>query len=267
MRKVGLIPNLTKPQALEETERLRRYLVERNCIPITDRAVAYREADFLLVLGGDGTLLNVAREAARFGVPVLGVNFGNLGFLTDVEGRDAETAIDQVLSGNYRVERRILLNARVEGRSGEQAGLNDVCVTRGVFSKIVSLRVTINGEAMDTFKGDGVLVATPTGSTACNLSAGGPILKPDAHMFCITPICPHTLHARSTVVSARDLVDIHLLSPCLLSVDGGDGIPLEAGEVVHLKLAAFEAAIIKTQKHSFYQILRTKLIQNGGDAN
>lgn len=265
MKKVGLIPNPTKEKALEETHRLQGILESKGCKALLTPAEAYRDADFIIVLGGDGTLLNVAREAARRGTPVMGINLGTLGFLTDVERQDAEAAIEKVLSGNYRLEKRMMLEAGIEGREETHVALNDFCITRGVFSKIVSFSVTINQDHIDTFKGDGVIVATPTGSTAYNLSAGGPILKPDAQMVAITPICPHTLHARSTVVSAADVVRVELASPCLLSVDGQRGIPLEEGEAVVMRRAPYDAWIIKTQEHGFYDILRSKLMQSGGD--
>ena len=262
--KVGVLANLTKPRALEEAGRLQSFLESRGCVPLLEREQAMQESDFLLALGGDGTLLNIAREAASFGVPVLGVNLGNLGFLTDAEPAEAETAIEQVLAGHYRLEHRMMLLARLANRSETFTALNDVCITRGVFSKTVRLSVTINGENMDSYFGDGVLISTPTGSTAYNLSAGGPILKPDARMMAITPICPHSLYARSTVVGAEDVVEITPESPCLLSADGGDGVELSARETIRVERASWDAVIIKTQKRGFYQILRNKLIQNGG---
>ena len=262
--KVGILANREKPQAQEEVERLHAFLLDHHCEPLLDWDLALQKSDFLLVLGGDGTLLNIAREAARFGVPVLGINMGNLGFLTDVEPGEAEKAIEKVLAGQYRLERRMMLQAVLVDRQESITALNDVCVTRGYFSKLVRVSVTINGEVMDTFFGDGILVTTPTGSTAYNLSAGGPILKPDAKMMAITPICPHSLYARSTVVGAEDVIEITLHSPCLLSADGRDGISLEANERILLRRAQYDAAVIKTQERGFYEILRSKLLQIGG---
>lgn len=268
MKTVGLIPNPEKENALQAAAALVPFLQQEGCKPLLQGEdglspeALYAAADFIIALGGDGTLLRVGREAAPFGTPVIGVNFGHLGFLTDVEAAEAQTAIRRVLAGEYHLEKRMMLEAQL----GEEKiiALNDVCITRGVLSKIVPLQIDLNGSYLETFKGDGVIICTPTGSTAYNLSAGGPVLKPDGRMVAITPICPHALHARSIVVTDSDAVEVTAADGGLFSADGQDVIPLSAGQRVRIVRAPHDALIIKTQEHEFYDILRSKLMQSGG---
>ena len=281
MQKIGVIPNLEKDKGLEFTKKLLQDIEALGCTPIVSEKTAYylrseqyaagieelyRLSDFLVVMGGDGTLLNVSRKAALYGTPILGINLGTLGFLTDVEKEEAPQAIRKVIAGDYKVENRMMLEAGILTQSAVSEGLlalNEVCITRGVFSKIVSLEVYVNQEYLDCLQADGLIIATPTGSTAYNLSAGGPILKPDTGIIAITPICSHTLHSRSIVVSDSDVVLVKVgknsRGDLLMSLDGQPGIQLKSEDVIQVRRSKFDTSIIKTNHKGFYEILRSKM--------
>ena len=226
----------------------------------------FRESDFIAVLGGDGTLLKVAERAALSETPVLGINLGTLGFLTAAELSDARESLTRAASGQCKIEKRMMLEAGVYRKDAISEGyiaLNDVCVTRGVFSKVVDLSIYVNNEYLESFKGDGVIISTPTGSTAYNLSAGGPILKPDTEMVAITPICTHTLKARSVVVSSDDVITIKIGSAfkgdVLISLDGQAKGSLKDMDIVTVRRSKHYTSTIKTNDLGFYDILRIKL--------
>lgn len=281
MQKVGLIPNMEKDQDLAVTKRLIRHLISRGCIPQLTQEVAqaadlemyarkeeevYQYSDFIISLGGDGTLLGVGRKSAPFNTPILGINLGHLGFLTAEEKNRAEYAIDKVLEGNYKLEKRMMLQTCIATEDKRIEGilaLNDVCINRGLLYKILDFNIFINDEYVDTFLADGVIICTPTGSTAYNLSAGGPILKSDAHLIAITPISAHTLTSRSIVVSAEDSVTVEVNpredTEFTVSADGQDAWMLKGKKVIQVRCAKEHAAIIKTNPQSFYDVLRKKL--------
>ncbi len=282
MQKIGIIPNVDKDKELAVTKRLVRYLLEKGCTPQLTQKVAglaglpqyaraeeelYRDSDFLISLGGDGTLLGVGRKTARFETPILGINLGTLGFLTAEEKNHAEEAIDKVLKGKYKLEKRMMLKSTVatgENRMEGMIALNDICITRGNLYKILQFNVFVNDEYVDTLRADGVIICTPTGSTAYNLSAGGPILKADARIIAITPISPHTLTSRPIVVSADDVVTVEVNpsredTAFTVSADGQDNLTLTGKNVVQIRRAEEYTTIIKTNVQSFYDVLRHKL--------
>lgn len=286
MKNIGLIPNLEKDTDLSITKDIISSILSFDCTPFISEQIGeklnmpeysvniedvYRKSDFLIVLGGDGTLLSVGRKSAIYDTPLLGINLGTLGFLTDVEKGDVPDAISNVLKGDFKIQRRIMLEANILTKGTVSEGhiaLNDVCITRGVFSKIVDLNVFVNGEYLDTFRADGIIICTPTGSTAYNLSAGGPIIKPDTEMVAITPICPHSFNGRSIVVSANDIitveVDKHSRGSLLISMDGQSGNPLQSEDIIQIKRSPYCTSIIKTNACGFYDVLRRKLVRNGG---
>jgi len=281
MPKVGLIPNMEKDKDFAVTKRLVAYLKERGCQAfitqkvgevcgesalILDEENLYRESDFIISLGGDGTLLGVGRKAAQFGKPILGINLGTLGFLTAEEKNKAEYAIDKVLAGEYKVENRLMLQTNIQAKNHREAGvlaLNDVCITRGLLYKILEFNIFVNDEYVDTFRADGVIICTPTGSTAYNLSAGGPVLKADAQIIAITPIAAHTLHSRSIVVSAEDRIKVCVNpredSMFTVSADGQNSHSLQGQNAVEIYKANVSVKVIKTNSQSFYEVLRHKL--------
>lgn len=281
MQKIGLIPNIDKDKDLAVTKRLARYLLEKGCIPQLSEKVAamaglemyarkeneiYEHSDFVISLGGDGTLLGVGRKACQFNTPILGVNLGNLGFLTAEEKNRAEYAIDKVLMGHYKKEKRMMLQTSIaleDGRISGITALNDICITRGLLYKILEFNVFVNDEYVDTLRADGVIICTPTGSTAYNLSAGGPVLKSDAEIIAITPIAPHTLNSRSIVVSADDVVTVEINpreeTAFTISADGQESWSLTGKKVVQIRRAKVYTTIIKTNSQNFYDVLRHKL--------
>ena len=282
MKKVAILPNVQKDKGLETTKRLVNYLVEKGCEPQLSRTVAelaempqyamddaelYSHSDLLISLGGDGTLLGIGRRTARFNKPILGINLGTLGFLTAEEKTHAEEAIDKVLNGEFKLEKRMMLECSIAKDNERTSGiiaLNDICITRGNLYKILEFRVYVNNEYVDTLLADGVIICTPTGSTAYNLSAGGPVLKADAQIMAITPISPHTLTSRPIVVSAEDVVTVEVRpsredTPFMVSADGQDNFTLTGRNVVQIKKAEVCTTIIKTKPQSFYDVLRHKL--------
>lgn len=282
MKKVAILPNVEKDKGLETTKRLVHYLEKKGCEPQLSKRVAelaempqyakeeedlYHYSDLLISLGGDGTLLGIGRRTARFEKPILGINLGTLGFLTAEEKTHAEVAIDKVLSGEYKLEKRMMLEcsiAKGEDRTDGIIALNDICITRGNLYKILEFHVYVNNEYVDTLLADGVIICTPTGSTAYNLSAGGPVLKADAQIIAITPISPHTLTSRPIVVSAEDVVTVEVRpsredTPFTVSADGQDNFTLTGKNVVQIRKADVCTTIIKTKPQSFYDVLRHKL--------
>ncbi|HIY03974.1 MAG TPA: NAD(+)/NADH kinase [Candidatus Anaerotignum merdipullorum] len=281
MKKIGILPNVEKDKDLAVTKRLIQYIRERGCTPQLIEKVAekagypeyaqneemlYRCSDFLISLGGDGTLLGVSRKSAPYATPILGINLGTLGFLTAEEKNRAEYAIDKVLAGSYKLEKRMMLSASVmtkEKRINGMLALNDICITRGLLYKILEFNIFVNEEYVDTLRADGVIICTPTGSTAYNLSAGGPVLKADAQIIAITPISAHTLTSRSIVVSAEDVVTVEVNpreeTDFTVSADGQDAWTLQGKNVVQVKKAEEYASIIKINPQSFYDVLRHKL--------
>lgn len=281
-KKVGIIPNVEKDIDFAVTKRLVAYLTAHDCEPQIVEQVAqetglsryahkeeevYAQSDFVISLGGDGTLLGVGRKSAPYGTPILGINLGHLGFLTAEENAKAESAITKVLDGQFKMEKRMMLETSISTEKEERIegvlALNDICINRGLLYKILEFNVFINHEYVDTFQADGVIICTPTGSTAYNLSAGGPILKSDAQIIAITPISAHTLTSRSIVVSAEDTVMVEVNpredTAFTVSADGQEAWTLTGKQVVKIKRAKEYVSIIRTNTQSFYDVLRRKL--------
>ena len=212
--------------------------------------------DAVLVLGGDGTLLMVSKICARFAVPVMGINMGRLGFLSEAELSETEKAAKALASGNYLIEDRMMLCCRVDGR--ELYALNEVVLHRSTDERMIRLSVSADGQAVDRFYADGVLAASPTGSTAYNLSAGGPIASPGAQVMLLTPICAHTLRARPYVFAAEERLEISSEGQTVIAIDG---VEVSRGRNcgVQVYRAPFRARFIKISHRSFYQRLNSKL--------
>ncbi|HBU06058.1 MAG TPA: NAD(+) kinase, partial [Nitrospiraceae bacterium] len=221
--------------------------------------------DMIVVLGGDGTMLNVARLVCERGVPILGVNLGGLGFITEVQKEEICDAMDKTLSGEYSIEDRMMLTAHIH-RHGEKIAeytvLNDVAINKGALARIIDLETYINKAYVTIFKADGLIVSTPTGSTAYSLSAGGPVLYPTLDCIILTPICPHTLTNRPTVLPDDALIEIMLKSvseDVFLTLDGQVGFSLRKDDVVEIKRSPFKTRLIIPFERAYFQILRTKL--------
>ena len=285
MKTVGIVPNYNKEPAMKLVNELAEFLLKKECKVVLTYKIAemtglndlgvtkyelYSKSDFIIVLGGDGTLLDTGGKPAKFGTPLLGINMGTMGFLATADGSEAETAIEKVLNGEYKIEKRLMLESEIISDTDnpkQYIAVNDVCISRGVFTKITEYNIYVNEEYLATFRADGIIISTPTGSTAYNLSAGGPVLKPDIACMVITPICPHSLHSRSIVVSADDTVRIEASfgsnGDIIMSMDGQTSVILNNGDIINVRKSANSINIIKTNTRSFYEILRNKLISKG----
>ena len=219
----------------------------------------------LLTLGGDGTLLRGARLVSEHGVPVLGVNFGHLGFLTSASPEELEAALDGALAGTLKVDSRMVLRVRVESPGGEVHGsylaLNDA-VLKGSVARVIRLGVFAHGEEVGTYSADGIILATPTGSTAYSLSAGGPIVSPLVDCIIATPICPHTLAVRPLILPPDETVNVEVLEPSPeleLTIDGQESARLAPGDRLVVRRASARIALLRLPGQAFFPTLRRKL--------
>ncbi len=221
--------------------------------------------DLVLVLGGDGTILRVARDLVGTELPIMGINLGDMGFLTALEVTELKKGLRQVLEGRYEVMGRMMLSARVLRQGQEMAryeALNDVVISKGPFSRIIELRTYINDDFLEKYPGDGVIISTPTGSTGYSLSAGGPIVNPSLHVLIITPICPHLLHHRSVIVHKEDEIRIQVLTrhaEVVLTVDGQQGFTLQNEDQVIVKNSPHQTKLVNFKEKTFYNLLHYKL--------
>ena len=231
-----------------------------------------------IVLGGDGTIIHTANDLMSHGIPILGVNLGTLGFLAEVEEANILKALDRLFQDDYQIESRLMLEGEIQyNRKNEDStisySLNDIVISRKGFSRIISLGIYLNDKLVDNFEGDGVIISTPTGSTAYNLSAGGPIVSPKASVMVITPICPHSLSPRSIVVSAEDTVRVTVgkskktqEAEASATYDGQKVIDLGTDDIILIKKAPYDTKLIKLNQSGIFEILRFKL-GNCGDKN
>lgn len=222
--------------------------------------------DLLLTLGGDGTLLRGARLVSPYGVPVLGVNLGRLGFLTSASPEDAEAALRGFFAGEARLESRMTLRVTAESETGEACGswlaLNDAAVHMGGVARVIRLAVYAHDEEVGTYSADGIIVATPTGSTAYSLSAGGPIVSPSVDCILATPICPHTLAVRPLILPADETVSVEVLDPShapVLTIDGQEGVHLSPGDRVVARRGDAAVRLVRFPGQTFFPTLRRKL--------
>jgi NAD+ kinase len=222
-------------------------------------------AEMIIVLGGDGTLLSVARLVGKHEVPILGVNLGGLGFLTEIKLEELYRVLERVIKGDFVTDERVVLTAGVIRRGEKLAEfivLNDAVINKGALARIIDIETTINGDYLTTFKSDGLIISTPTGSTAYNLSAGGPIAYPSLHCIIITPICPHTLTNRPIVIPDDVEVRVILKSKqqeVILTLDGQQGFVLEFEDTVVVKKAEGRILLIKSPYRHYFEVLREKL--------
>ena len=227
-----------------------------------------REVDLLLVFGGDGTMLRVARELSGSQTPVLGVKVGGLGFLTAVPSTHLTSALKQIWSGDYLLESRPLIQAtgKANGQTIGENALNDFVISRGATSRLIELAVTVDAEELTRYRCDGLIVSSPTGSTAYSLAAGGAVVSPAAEVLTITPICPHTLSNRSVIVPMHSIVQVTVLSEridTILTIDGQVQIPVSTGDFVQIRKSKFAVRLLRLTGSSFFQTLRQKLHWSG----
>ena len=234
-------------------------------VQVVDKVAMVRSADLIVVLGGDGTLLSVARLGGARELHVLGINLGGLGFLTEVSTDDAVAALQRVFAGDYQLDRRTTLAVRVLRRGAVVASsqvLNDAVINKSALARIIDLHTSVDGEYLCIYKADGLIVATPTGSTAYSLSAGGPLVGPGVAVMLLAPICPHTLTLRPLVLADTSVVRVQLRAPdqeVFLTLDGQEGIPLLDGDVVEVARSPHVVALVRTVARSVLGVLRDKL--------
>jgi NAD+ kinase len=279
MKSIGIISKPHHAEAKRVLEELVPWLAERGKAVVMDVDTAALvgeatgveknrlpdEVAMIIVLGGDGTFLSVARLTEGRDVPLLGVNLGGLGFLTEVTQEQVFETLGEIFEGNYGVGERLLLQAHVhrdDERIAEYRALNDVVINKGALARIISLETYVNGAYVNTFAADGIIISTPTGSTAYNLAAGGPILSPELGAIIINPICPHTLTNRPLVLPEDVTVKVILKAEgedVLLTLDGQVGFALRYDDVVEVRKAPQTVKLIEPPRRNYFQVLRTKL--------
>jgi NAD+ kinase len=265
-RRVGIVHKVSSAEASETAHFVERFLVSKGIEVITDEVEAGRSADLVVVLGGDGTLIHAAALLEGRPVPILGVNMGSLGFMTEVPQTELYTALELVLAGKAQISERMKLRVHLHkggspARALDSEVLNDVVISKSALSRMAELLTRCSGEHVTTFKADGVIVATPTGSTAYSLAANGPIMYPTMRGVIIAPICPHTLTQRPLVVPDEESIDIVLTNDTevWLTLDGQKGQPLQKGDRVQVKQSYNRVLLVKNPNLDFFGILRAKL--------
>jgi len=279
MKKVGIVANLHKANALSSVNTIVSWLEQHGAGVLLEQRLGDAmgregtplaelpgKCELLIALGGDGTLLSVARHACRSRIPLLGVNLGGLGFLTELTISEVVPTLERVWQGQLAVEERMMLEARVEDGAGRVTSryvcLNDAVMNKSAFSRAVQINLCVSGCYVGTFLADGLIISTPTGSTAYSLSAGGPVMKPTIEALIATPICPHTLAVRPLIFSKDEELKVEVFadkSEVTLTLDGQEGRRLVAGEKAFFKRASETTLLACSGDTSFYEVLRTKL--------
>jgi NAD+ kinase len=280
MRTIGIMANQSKPTAITVAKKLIDLIEYKGAIVFLDLDLARVtgqeskgielddfpiHVDCTFVLGGDGTLLGVARKLAGSRIPILGINLGYLGFLSEAEPEDLSASVDRILAGEYCVEKRLMLEAEVIRQDEvvkKGISLNDIGIAKGSFSRMITCKVKMDETYIGTYSGDGVIISTPTGSTAYSLSCGGPIVWPGLECILLTPICPHTLASRPMVLPANSTLEIEVAAnhnEIGVTIDGQEGFTLESGDIVRVQQSLCSTHLIKWKERSFFEVIRKKL--------
>lgn len=275
LKNIGIYNNRIKdPDGLyeEETIRVLREKLKDVRIVKVQSLLDVDSIDLLIVLGGDGTLLSAARIVSQREIPILGVNIGNLGFLTGTEVKDLSRAIENIEKGNFTIEERMMLQCAFEhdGEVKEFVALNDIVVSKGALSKILDFELFVDRNFCNRYRGDGIIITTPTGSTAYNLSAGGPIMYPTAEAIGVTAICPHTFGVRNMVLNSRQVVEIRVDQEgeeFFLSVDGQEHVVFRENMEITISKAAYSCKILRLEDYNYFNVLRKKIIYKAMDIN
>ena len=279
IKKIGIVANIAKEKSSAYVIRLRDWLLHQGLQVFLDDAVAIRigestglersklaaAVDLIVVFGGDGTMLRVARAFCGYNIPILGINIGGLGYLTEVNLNEMINALGMIIQGNFKTEKRMMLDVVVD-RHGEAVGegtvLNEVVINRDNLSRIVELETAINGRHLATFKADGLIIATPTGSTAYSLSAGGPIIFPEQDAMILNPICAHTLTNRPVILPEDVRVKVILWTKeqgATLTLDGQVSFTLKSGDTIRVQKSRYVTTLVASPHRDYLEILRTKL--------
>jgi len=279
IKSIGIVANIEKGNITAHVKALVQWLQEKRVAVHLEREIARvmgvtrgltwprlaRKSEMIVVLGGDGTMLRAARFIARHDVPILGINMGSFGYLTEVNLNEMHAALELIIRGDFVTEKRMMLDVGIRrGKKEVRVGhvLNDVVLNRGNFSRMNELEMAINGEYLTTYKGDGLIIATPTGSTAYSLSAGGPIVFPGKDLIIINPICPHTLTNRPIILAENSVLAITLWSKdkgAILTLDGQEVYRIKSGDVVTVRKSACATTLVLSPYRSYGEILRSKL--------
>ncbi len=285
-RRIGLIAHTEKAASREVLRKAASLIAHTGRTALTEMATAEmsglklpaaesatalaRQSDLLLVFGGDGTILRVAREVAGTKTPILGINIGGLGFLTAASAKQLPPALKQLWSGDFSVETLPMIEAtgRKQGSPFRELALNDLVISRGTVPRLIELEVNVDGEALTRYRCDGLILSSPTGSTAYSLASGGAIVSPRAEVFAITPICPHTLSNRSLIVSLDSAIEVNVVSKHVesyLSADGQVRADLHAGDRITIRRSRQTVRLIRLTGGSFFTTLRHKLHWSGSN--
>ena len=270
IKRIGLIGNSGKAACADIVRKAARLISRAGRKPVIhpDTAALARDVDLLLVFGGDGTMLRAARDLAGSSTPLLGINIGGLGFLTAVPSDGLARALNHIWKGEFKYESRALIEAsgRCHGRPVSEMALNDIVIGRGAVSRLIGLDVSVDGEFVTHYRCDGLIVSSPTGSTAYSLSAGGPVVFPTAEVFTLTPICPHALSNRSIILPLTSTIRVKATNPMpatMLSVDGQVVAELDAGDEVTIRRGRRAVRLMHLADSSFLETLRRKLQWRG----
>lgn len=279
MQRIGIYAKRNHPAAVNVARELAAWLQERGIQVFLEKPLAEAMGEgpgypggalpamveLIVVLGGDGTLISVARQVGSLRIPILGVNLGSLGFLTEVTLNELYPTLERVLQGEYGVSERMMLKAVVR-RGGQEIGqyrvLNDVVINKGALARIIDMEAWVDDAYLTTFKADGLIIATPTGSTAYNLAAGGPIIYPGLHCLVISPICPHMLTNRPIIVADESIIRIEVKfqeEDVAFTADGQVGMPLRGGDVVEVRKSKSSTRLVKSPSKDYFEVLRAKL--------
>lgn len=279
--KIAVIPNLSKKNADVYTSKVIKKIFSLNAEVLmlsdkqkffNDRKIKYYSnignlifnCDIVITIGGDGTIIHKAKHAARFSKPILGINLGKIGFVAGIEPTEIDK-LEQLIKGEYTVEKRMMLSVNV--KKGETTrkfyALNDVVITKGVYSGLVNLNVTLNNDEITKYVADGIILATPTGSTAYSLSAGGPVIEPSMKCILLTPICQHSMFSRPVIFGENSKINITAKTrekdESVLSIDGGRPIIISDRDLVSVEAAKMTVSLIKLKNQNFYKVLNSKL--------
>jgi NAD+ kinase len=278
--KIAVMPNINKDVGLKLTKKLCQYLIERGATILADvvfggtlencELVHFEEmlnlADIIIAVGGDGTIIHSAKHAAMFNKPVLGVNLGRLGFIAEIESNEL-FYLDKIISGDFSIENRMMLKVTVneKNKSTTFYALNDAVISKGAISKIIDISLKCNGKPVSSYRADGLIIATPTGSTAYSLSAGGPVVDPKLESISVTPISPHSLVSRTVLFSQNSIIETMVSVPeggaSYLTIDGENNVELYNNDIVTITKADIYAKLIKIKDSAFYEVLYDKLME------